>query len=50
MRFKNLREAQKESPKRTIYASDGFEPLQMVLEPDTGQYASEDAGPQGGEL
>ena len=35
-------------PKRTISTSGGRELLQMVLEPDTKQYVSEDAGPQGG--
>ena len=33
--------------KRIIFASGGFELLQMVLEPDTERYASEDTGPQG---
>ena len=31
--------------KRTISASGGIELLDMVLEPDTGRCASEDAGP-----
>ena len=35
-------------PKRTISASSGLGLLQMVLEPDTGQCASEDAGPPRG--
>ena len=30
--------------KRTIYASGGFEVLQIILEPDIGWCASEDAG------
>ena len=33
----------RESPKRTIYASGGPGPLQMVSEPDTGRCASEEA-------
>ena len=33
--------------KQIIFASGGFELLQMVLEPDIERYASEDAGPQG---
>ena len=45
-RFKNLEgKPERESPKRTISTSSGFGLLQMVLEPDTGQYASKDAGP-----
>ena len=36
--------------KRTISASGGLGLLQMVSEPDTGRYASEDVGPQGGGL
>ena len=44
MRFKTLRE----SPKRTISASGGFELLQMILESDTGRCASENAGPPRG--
>ena len=31
--------------KRTISISNGFELLQIVLEPDTGRCASKDAGP-----
>ena len=31
-------------PKRTIFASGGLELLLMVSEPDTGWYASKDAG------
>ena len=37
-------------PKRTISTSGGFGMLQMVLEPNTGQCASEDVGTQGGGL
>ena len=33
----------RESPKRTISASGGLEPLQMVSKPDTERYASEEA-------
>ena len=44
MRFKTLRE----SPKRTISVNGGLELLQMVLDPDTGQCASEDARPPRG--
>ena len=45
-RFKNLEgKPERESPKRTISTSSGFGLLQMVLEPDTGQYVSKDAGP-----
>ena len=47
MRFKNLEgKPKKESPKRTISASSGLEPLKMVLESNTRRYASEDAGPR----
>ena len=46
MHFKNLEgKLGRESPKRTISASGGLGLLQMVSEPDTGWYASEDAGP-----
>ena len=34
--------------KRTISTSGGFEPLQMVSKPNTGQCASEDVGPSRG--
>ena len=37
-----------ESPNRTISASGGYEPLQMVLEPDTGRCVSLLAVPQKG--
>ncbi|KAG7011668.1 CDPK-related protein kinase, partial [Cucurbita argyrosperma subsp. argyrosperma] len=48
-RFKNLEgKLESKSPKRKIFASSGFGPLQMVLEPDTGQCASEEAEPQRG--
>ena len=44
--FKNLeRKLERESTKRTISANGGFKPLQMVSEPDTGLYASEEAEP-----
>ena len=46
MRFKNLEE--RESPKKTISTSNGLEPLQIVLEPDTGWCASEEAKPRRG--
>ena len=36
------------SPKRTISASDGFGPLQMVSEPDTERCASGRLFPEGG--
>ena len=49
MRFKNLEgKPEKESPKRTISASDALRLLQMVSEPDTGRCASEEAEPQRG--
>ena len=44
--LKTFREPERESPKRTISASGEFGLLQMVSEPDTGRYASEDAGPR----
>ena len=34
--------------KWTIFASGGLGLLQMVLDPVTGRYASEDTSPQGG--
>ena len=37
----------REISKRTISASGGFELLQIVSKPITGQCASDDAGPQG---
>ena len=37
-------------PKWTIYASGGFELLQMVSEPNTEQCTNEDAGPPRGGL
>ena len=50
MRFKTVRlMAIHNEPKQTIFASGGLGLLQMVLELDTGQCASEDAGaPWGG--
>ena len=46
MHFKNLEgKLEKESPKRTIFASGGLELLQMVSEPDTRQCASEEVEP-----
>ena len=37
MRFKNFEgKFERENPKRIISVSGGFEPLQMVLELDTG--------------
>ena len=45
---KHVLKTLKASPKRTISASSGFEPLQMVLEPNTGQCANEEAKPQKG--
>ena len=39
---------ERESPKRTIFVNGGLEPLQMVLEPDTGRCASEEAKLQRG--
>ena len=51
MRFKNhARKSERESPKRTISVSGGLGPLQIVSKLDTGQCASENAGPQGGGL
>ena len=47
MRFKNLEgKPERESPKRTISASDGLGPLQMVLELDIERCASEVVVPQ----
>ena len=44
MRFKNLEgKPEKESPKRTISASSGLEPLQIISEIDIGRCASEEA-------
>ena len=49
MRFKNLEgKPERESPKRTIFVSGGFGPLQMVSELDTERYASEEAVPRKG--
>ena len=49
MRFKNLEgKPERESLKRTIYASGGLGLLQMVSEPNTRQCVSEDAGPPSG--
>ena len=39
---------ERESPKRTIFASRGLESLQMVSESDTGRCASEEAELQRG--
>ena len=45
--FKNLeRKPKRENSKRTISASGGLGSLQMVLEADTGQCASEETEPQ----
>ena len=35
----------RKSPKRIISASDGFGPLQMISEPDTGQCANKEPEP-----
>ena len=49
MRFKNLEgKPERESPKRTISASGGLGPLQIVSEPDTRRCASEEAVPRRG--
>ena len=46
MCFENLEgKPERESSKRIIFASGGLGLLQMVLELDTGQCASEDTGP-----
>ena len=45
MLFKNLeRKLERESLKRTIFASGGLGPLQLVSEPGSGQCANEDEG------
>ena len=45
-RFKNLEgKLERESPKRTVFASGGLGLLQMVSELDTGLCASEEAEP-----
>ena len=41
--FKNQGKPERENPKRTVSASGGLGPLQMVSEPDTGRCASEEA-------
>ena len=47
--FKNLEvKPERESPKRTVFASCGSGLLQMVSESNTGQCASEDVGPREG--
>ena len=47
MRSKNLEERPKrESPKKIILVSGGLGLLQMVLKPDTGLCASEEAKPR----
>ena len=47
MRFKNFeRKLERESLKRTIFASCRFESLQMVSKRNTGWCASEEAEPQ----
>ena len=46
-RFKNL-EPERESPNRTISASGGLGPLQIISELGTEQRASEEAEPQRG--
>ena len=49
MRFKNLeRKPERESSKRTIFASSGLGPLQMVSESDTGRCVSEEVVPRRG--
>ena len=49
MCFKNhAGKSKRKSPKRTIFASGGLGPLQMVLEPDIGRCASEDVEPPRG--
>ena len=49
MHFKNLEgKLERESPKRTVFASGGLGLLQMVLEPDTRQCASKDVEPRRG--
>ena len=46
MRFKNLeRKSERGNPKMTIFANGGLGPLQIVLESDTEQCASEKAEP-----
>ena len=39
---------ERESPKRTIFASGGLGPLQMVSEPDTGDVPARTMGFEGG--
>ena len=47
MHFKNLeRKPERKSPKRTVSAGDKLVLLQIVLEPNTRQCASEDVEPQ----
>ena len=49
MRFKNLEgKPERESPKRTISASDWFGPSQMVSELDIGRCVSGRLSPEGG--
>ena len=36
----------RERPKKTVSASGGLEPLEMVLEPDTGQCTSKNSVPK----
>ena len=49
MCFKNLEgKLERISPKRTIFASGGFELLQMVSEPDAGECANKDFGSRRG--
>ena len=46
MRFKNLeRKSEKGNPNMTIFVNGGLGPLQIVLESDTEQCASEKAEP-----
>ena len=46
-RFKNLEgKPERESPKKTIFTNGGLGLLQMISEPDTRRYASEDTEPE----
>ena len=44
--LKNLRKPKRENSKKTISASGGLEPLQMVREPGTEWCANKDIGPR----
>ena len=51
MCFKNLEgKLERKSSKRTISPRGGLGLLQIILEPDNGQCASKNTGPQGGGL